>query len=217
MSQNGHSEDRETLSVVCIEHGVRYNPRMSDGCVICRREAADRDPASQGEGRWGLMTAAVLGVVLAVLVVSASFRSSDPAQAADSPLSRQPRWAVQAFTEQGLDPAPFRGEIEALEKLLYESDPSAPPQALAGHLETAAADLAKAVRQKSSPLHGTAVSLRLLTFSGWVGSSADAGYGGLRLKEAQRHWEADVRDAVFLPADWFRGSGDSKAPPRPVR
>ncbi|HSR49736.1 MAG TPA: hypothetical protein VLV83_02840 [Acidobacteriota bacterium] len=217
MSQNGHSEDRETRSVVCIEHGVRYNPQMSDGCVICRRQAADRDSASQGEGRWGLMTAAVLGVVLVVLFLSASFRSSDPAQAADSPPPRQPRSAVQAFTEQGLDPAPFRGEIEALEKLLYESDPATPSQALAGHIENAAANLAKAVQQKSSPLHGAAVSLRVLNFSGWVGSTVDTGYGGLRLKEAQRRWEANVRDAVFLPADWFHGSVDSQAELQPDR
>lgn len=210
MNQNDLSSDRNVVSVVCPQHGVRYNPQVSDGCVICRRENQDPGPDPAKGGRWGLMTASVLGLVLLVLIVSALLRPSDQAQAADQTPAK-PRPVMTALSEQGLDPQPFQHEIERLEKLLYQGSPTAP---LGGEIEMAVAELAKQVRQKSSPLVGTAVTLRLLTFKDWIGARSDPGFGVLDLSQAQRHWEGEVRDKVFLPADWFQSSSASSASAR---
>ncbi|HSR67652.1 MAG TPA: hypothetical protein VLU25_06900 [Acidobacteriota bacterium] len=208
MKDSDHSPDHNVVSVVCPQHGVRYNPQVSDGCVICRRDRQEAGEDSEQGGRWGLMTASVLGLVLVVLVISAVLRPSDRAQAADQKTPPKPRTVMTALSEQGLDPQPFRPQIERLEKLLYQGSPSAP---LGGEIESAVAELAKQVGQQSSPLVGTAVTLRLLTFKDWIGARSDVGYGVLDLSQARLHWESEVRDKVFLPADWFQSARSGSA------
>jgi len=48
---------RPTTAVKCEKHGLHYNPSMTDGCVICRREAgggtAAVRTAAPGDGSMG--------------------------------------------------------------------------------------------------------------------------------------------------------------------
>ncbi len=70
----------------CAQHGLRYDPKLHPGCVLCRRSTAPRRPAS-GLRPWHLVLAGALVVSLAVgarLLVARRRAALDRVAAADS-------------------------------------------------------------------------------------------------------------------------------------
>lgn len=180
----------------CEIHGVYFNPELTLGCVLCQREAAEEKRSPRAIP----LTVAVLSVVLVALFVTAQMRRSGPPNAqADDTLEQ-----AHSTLSGKLDPAPFRREIEALEKILYEPAPSG--FGTADRLSSAAMDLAAGMRSAGPGPGVSRAMTRVTAYASRVGAEADAGYTTLDLPGARQRWEA-LRGEVFLAADWFRTSG----------
>lgn len=66
------SGSRQTVSVVCEKHGLRYNPTLHSGCVRCRKEAGEKigAPAPVARTAAPAAAAAAEGSVLPALAVT---------------------------------------------------------------------------------------------------------------------------------------------------
>ena len=55
-------------SVRCEQHGLRYDPKIHNGCVRCRRERGELPTASPGAARGAAAQAGSLGAAVGVAV-----------------------------------------------------------------------------------------------------------------------------------------------------
>lgn len=205
MSQQQAEERQEPKKRArrCEIHGISYNPELTWGCVLCEKAAAPEKRSS----RTIPLTAAMLALVLVALLATAQVRQTPtPSVEADTkPLATAESQSKPQSQSNNLDPAPFRTEIEALEKILYDPAPSG--FVTADQVSSAAMQLGARFRDQAPGLKTSRAMARILSFASRTGAEADAGYSTLDLPSTRQRWE-ELRHDIFEPADWFRQSSD---------
>lgn len=195
MEGSEHSE-RELHTQRCEEHGLRFDPRRSTGCLRCAREAAPKT-SSRRSGRIG---AGLLVALAGLLVWRIAMVSDDksPAAPAAQPAEAEETTAAAPVAAGPIDPTPYESGLRALEAMLYGDD--------------------------RSWIYGDALRERILTISGGIRSGdpesdararrelaayaeafrvvEDAGFDAVDVDAARERWES-LRDRIFSPAPWF--------------
>jgi hypothetical protein len=102
-----------------------------------------------------------------------------------------------------LDPSPFRAEIEALERKLYQDSP---PQY--GDYDAVASMLVRLHVKVSSGVANPVVRSRVdeILFLSSYTDAGESGYTIPDLKSLRDRWEK-IRADVFVPAEWFAAGG----------
>src|SRR5574338_702341 len=108
--------------------------------------------------------------------------------------------AARAPIDGRIDPAPYRGEIEATEALLY----GPAPQGGDGwkELSKALLELHNAIVFRDTSALARETSQRLFFFSAQVDAAPRGKYGDEQLKVMRGVWEK-IRAEQFASADWF--------------
>ncbi len=144
-----------------------------------------------------LVALLVLAAIVALAIVFSGGRGGD-SEEADSARSAGP---VVLATAERLDPALYRGHIEALEAALYRQ--GAADVTAARHIHHAARRLADEVRdggEAAGPVAASAIT----NFADGVLQPDDVGFATLDLPATRTRWTG-LRDRVFRSADWFVG------------
>src|SRR5438128_2559872 len=102
-------------TLVCSAHGLRYDPALASGCVLCRRTSA---PPSKQRGlpRWALLTAILLALSSVAFVLH---RSSTNAIGHDDPNVARPIRAANAAGRTGAYYVPHHEAARPLPVLVF--------------------------------------------------------------------------------------------------
>jgi len=108
----------------------------------------------------------------------------------------------------GLDPAPLRAEIQAVEDRLYGDGPVGADEfdRISRRLVVLGTEVLRDMRDPRATVAGQ----QLLDLAGEIGGRADVGYATPDMPALRRRWET-VRDEVFQPAGWFRHADPARA------
>ena len=192
-------------SVRCPTHGFYYNPDEVDGCVKCleapapRRSAPEAEPSGHGGSRFSIVSLLVWMVVLSgVGWGGLRFFRSMGERGGEI-------FAETAKTAGRIDPTLVRSQLEALEALVYPTQPAAFGQG--GSIQRASMVLYSAIMRATSPLLGSQHGQSIVGFGSMASQYEDVGYATMDLTRVQRDWE-EVRAKVFHDADWFRSGGN---------
>jgi hypothetical protein len=102
-------------TIVCREHGLRYDPLTSAGCVLCLRNAPAK-PARKA--RWIVLAGAVAGIFLIVGLVAALWPQARAPAALPGPVA-----AIDAAVAAALDAPPDSPAEDACDVPFLDSDP----------------------------------------------------------------------------------------------
>jgi hypothetical protein len=102
-----------------------------------------------------------------------------------------------------IDPALVRSQIQALENLVYATEPE--PYTQGSRIQRASLVLYQGVMQKSSKLLAARHGNRIVGFGSNASAAEDVGYSTIDMNAIRRQWEA-VRAEVFHDADWFKSA-----------
>jgi hypothetical protein len=208
-----------TRGVRCPTHGLIYDPKKADGCVLCRRQRQAND---NSQVILVVLLAAVVAVaVVAVLVGLRDQAGTDeePSQrvtrtAAVSPI-RKPRVAApleaQSPQIEKADPERYRDQITRLEKVLFA--PGALDQPAMAKVVLSARRLSRDIQRWEDPLTAPDHAAGINAWAAALDSESDAGYVMASSVDARLTWQT-LRARIFLPAPWFRHYGDESPPSR---
>ncbi len=202
-------------TVKCEMHGLHFNPDLTDGCVLCAREARS------GAARRGVRGALV--ALLAAGLLVASFQLSSPDFKGGGDSSNPLRGGLDVFAagpsrassrNLGLDPEPYREVISQIESVLYKR--SRPTLAELQQTAMAGRDLSDRIQRRENPVVAGQVVLKVLAWSS-RSFEVGAGYASPDVARARVGWE-QIRDSAFLNAAWFRsGEAAPEAEPEVTR
>jgi hypothetical protein len=159
------------------------------------------DPQCGASTNTYLLALLVLAAIVALAIVFSGGRGGD-SEEADSARSAE---AILLATAERLDPALYRGQIEALEAALFRQDEA--DVNTARHIHHTAQRLADAVRNGGEAA-GPVAARTITDFADGVLQSDDVGFATLDLPAARNRWTG-LRDRVFRSADWFVGGAAS--------
>ncbi len=201
--QEEHWTIRRQRAVRCKIHGLHYDPKMTSGCSLCRKEGITEQPRSRPQLIVFLL--AILGLALVIYRIfgPGGIRSDGTAAAeVESP----DELVTSVAPSAGLDPEPYRERIETLEQALFE------PQAdelggIGDAIGTAASDLSRAIRA-NEPQAGrqamTAISELRRSIEGVEFTLDD-------LKASRETW-SQLRIKYFRRASWFNATAPTYPP-----
>ncbi|MCP4658857.1 MAG: hypothetical protein GY856_25885 [bacterium] len=137
-----HWTIRRQRAVRCKIHGLHYDPTMTSGCSLCRKEGITEQPRSRPQLIVFLL--ALLGLALVIYRMFGPGGIRDDGTAA-AEVESPGELATSEASSSALDPELYREQLEALEQALFE------PQAdelggIGDAIVTAAADLSRAIR-----------------------------------------------------------------------
>lgn len=192
MAQEEHWTERRERAVKCKVHGLHYDPRLTSGCNLCRKEGLLAAPPRQ-RPQLVLMLLSLLAV--AVILYRVFGTGAVSANGGVQPAVSTAPAAISAAASARLDPAPHRAAIEAVDQAVFES----PAESLIeiGEQATSAlrrlrADLAVA------PANAAAVT----DLDELIDGAAAEVFSLERLAELRREWTR-IRNRTFLNAPWF--------------
>ncbi len=185
--------ERRRRATKCKIHGIYFDPALTAGCILCRKEGRHRQYRGP---QLVVLLLALLGIAVAL------FRMFGPAPTAplveaDLGPPNEPVVAAPGPSAERLDPEPLRSAIEALEATLFM--PRSDQLAVIGvAISGASAQLSANLRALgSAPAVEVATELEVL-----LGSSADAGFNLKQLGQERQDWLL-IRSRHFQPARWF--------------
>lgn len=187
--------ERQQRLVRCKIHGLHYDPKLTSGCSICRKQAQPKRRSPQ----LAILLLLVLGIVFVGLQLLTPWLESSKVEAgldtrtavADTARGRSPARAPR------LDPEVYRGGIESIEAVFFQPQTS---------------DLAEIRDQLTSA--GQRLSRDLESTPGESATAAAATLDGLverwlasvttrqDLDRARSQW-IEARDRTFEEAPWF--------------
>lgn len=209
-------------SARCPRHGRVYDSCSEGGCPSCAAEARclEAEPGTPPR-RAGLLVAGIVALATAGAIhqgwISLPGRPASPAPEAGRAVGRvfasgdDPAVVPASLPAPGerhgggsLDPAPFRGEIEAIEGVLYM--PSPPEYGDPERVARLAMELGARMQAELGHLPGRRAFVALVGFAAEVEAQGEAGYAAPDLGGPRRAWES-LRAGLFRPAAWFRRGG----------
>jgi hypothetical protein len=125
MADEEHWAQRRRRVAKCKVHGLHYDPRLTSGCTLCRKEGLGAEPRQKPQTV--LMLLSLLGVAVIL------FRMFGPGSAvrADSAATAPAATAAPAApgaASSRLDPEPYRAAIAALEQALFKGSAASLPE-----------------------------------------------------------------------------------------
>jgi len=124
-----------------------------------------------------------------------------------APAHAAPRSLAPVDGEGRLDPAPYRGRIEAVESLLYSSETLDDDGWQA--LSKALLDLHNDIVFRDSSAGARDTSGRLFFLSARAEAAATVQHGERELEDLQGLWQR-LSEEKFAPADWIRAGADAR-------
>jgi hypothetical protein len=143
-------------------------------------------------------------VLAAIVALAIAFSGRRGEQAGDADSARSAEAFVLAPGER-LDPALYRGRIEALEAALYRQDTA--DVTAARHINHSAKRLADAVLDEGE-LAAPRAARAIENFANGVLQPDDVGFATLDVPATRNRWTG-LRERLFRPADWFVGGAAS--------
>ena len=159
------------------------------------------DPQRGASTNTYLLALLVLAAIVALAIVFSGGRGEESGDAD----SHRSAGAVVLATAERLDPALYRGHIEALEAALYRQETADVNDAR--HIHHSARRLADAVADEGNPA-GLMASRAITNFADRILQPDDVGFATLDLPATRSRW-SELRGRLFLPADWFVGGAAS--------
>lgn len=120
MADEEHWAQRRQRAAKCKIHGLHYDPRLTSGCALCRKEAP---AAPRQRPQMVLMLLSLLGVAVCLYRVFGPDSVRADSETAAPPTTPA---AATAAVSGRLAPEPYRASIEAAEQALFHSAATRP-------------------------------------------------------------------------------------------
>jgi len=190
MSQETNWTQRRRRLVRCKKHDLHFDPDMTSGCALCRKE----DPLAHHKGPQ------ILILLLALLGVAfAAYQMFKP-RAGESGPARAPSIVALERGSQVLDPEKFRAPLMEFEAALFSAD-SANFDQLTRQLGDTANSLSSALRRQSSN-HSKSLAEQIETLTAGFDS---APLNLARLQSTRQRWRK-LRQRYFDYAPWLHNA-----------
>ncbi|NJL26665.1 MAG: hypothetical protein HC897_01725, partial [Thermoanaerobaculia bacterium] len=187
--------ERQQRLVRCKIHGLHYDPKLTSGCIICRKQEQPKRRSPQ----LAIMLLLLLGIVFVFLQLLTPWLKQPSAETgpAIAEIEAQSAETQAPGRPPRLEPQPFRGAIEALEGALFR--PQTP-------------DLSEIDDQVAAA--GSRLSEELQRGGGDMGLAAAASIDSLLerwqtslgtlqdVEKARSQW-IESRDRFFEEAPWY--------------
>lgn len=198
-----HWTIRRQRAVRCKIHGLHYDPKMTSGCSLCRKEGIKERPRSRPQLIVFLLALLGLALVIYRIFGPGGIRGNGTVAAeVESPID----YATGEVTSSALDPERYRDELEALEQALFA------PQAdelggIGAIIVAAAADLSRAIRV-AEPQDGR----HAMDAIAQLGRSLEGDELTLNKLNASREIWSRLRLKHFRQASWFLATAPTFPP-----
>jgi hypothetical protein len=107
--------ERQRRMVRCKEHGLHYDPKIATGCYLCLKEAARH--RIYRRPKFLVLLISALAMALILYAIFGPDQPYDPDSAAPKGLELND----QGGAVTRLDPAPYRGAVETLERAFFRT------------------------------------------------------------------------------------------------
>ncbi len=190
-------------SVRCPVHGTYYRPDRDQICPRCK-EAADRANAALPQALAQDSSRRIPPVTALIWLLVVSGLGWGGYQLLLKMGDRgEELYAETVEVASRIDPALVRSQIQALENLVYATEPE--PYTQGSRIQRASLVLYQGVMQRSSQLLAARHGSKIVGFGSTASASEDVGYASIDMDMIRREWEA-VRVEVFHDAAWFRAA-----------
>lgn len=231
MTEQHQRRSSATKLVRCPTHGIFYDSLAESGCTQCLEEqtgagaggSPGASPATSGAQErsrpYALIGIVVLTAAAGILWMNRP-EKPQPVPTSEPTAEDQLMGGFPLIAERNIrpiDPQPYRGHIETLERILYNPGPSnfSTGDAISG----AAYALGNHMMENAGGWQGQEHAKHVMSYAMQISGEADAGYTVANLRRTRERWE-DVRSHVFTSADWLQASSEqltaAQAPPEPV-
>lgn len=183
MADDKHWIERRQRAAKCKVHGLHFDPRLTSGCVLCRKEGVN--PAPREKPQFVVMLLSLLGIAVVL------YRIFGPGDVtADTPDSEgEVEAAAFVASASKLDADRYRGAIQQVDQALFET-PAADLGVTSDQVVTALGQLSRELNQDPSPKSRAAVEA-LDELSGRVsGATLDFGF----LQVIREDWDRFRRE-----------------------
>ncbi len=191
-----HWTVRRQRMVKCKIHGLHYDPRLTSGCAVCRKEGLIAAPPPVKPQFLPLLLL-ILAIVLVIYgVFLPGLRNQGGEQEALVP---------ETQTAHKLDPEGYREAIETVETALYEN-PASDLALMTDDARLALAALAEGLRTSPHQISRQAATQIDLLMAGLPEETATLE----SFEQARAEWPR-LRLRYFSPASWFNRTANAAA------
>ena len=182
--------DKRQRAVRCKIHGLHYDPEMTSGCTLCRKEGLEAAPRQKPQ--LVVMLLCLLGVAMILYHI---FGPGDVT--ADIPATEEAGAAAVAATPSGFDVEPYRDAIGRVEQAIFET-PGSDFGAMSEQIVIALSGLARELASDTAGRTGEAVTAVEGLASRLSGSTLDLGM----LRDLRVEWD-QLRRRHFGNQVWY--------------
>ncbi len=197
MSRDDHWTKRRQRAAKCKIHGLHYDPELTSGCTLCRKEGLAAQPRKKPQMLVMLLSMLAIAVILYRVFGPGAIRAEA------TPVDAEPAAAAVATR---LDPERYRLTIQAVDRALYETP--------AANLAMMNEQIRIAFLRLSDRLVGaeSALSLAAADAVNALASLAETNTFSLETLQQMRADWALARSRHFTRAPWFLypGKGDDR-------
>lgn len=191
MTNEEHWAQRRQRAAKCKIHGLHYDPRLTSGCTLCRKEGLEAVPRQKPQLVLMLLSLLGVAVILYRMFGPESALRADNATTAAVP---GPTVAAAAALSR-LDPEPYRASIEAVERALFQSSAASLPE-MSDQIVNALRQLQRGLDDRQEGEDAVAALDELSE------SLVDQELSLERLSSVREEW-LRLRARTFLYAGWF--------------
>ncbi len=188
-----HWSERRQRRTRCKIHGLHYDPDLTSGCALCRKEGLTQAEARRSRPQLVVLLLALLGVALS------AYRMFGPGTGALGlrAVENEPTQLVERVESSRLDPTAYRRAIEAVDRALLS--PTGEDVPTIGRTADAALDSLARVLRDANAAKERAAAAEIADWredrDSWVTSGA--------ITQLRQRW-LTWRGRVFERASWFR-------------
>jgi len=190
--------ERKKRMVRCKVHGLHYDPKLTSGCVRCRKEQVPKARSPQ----LAILLLLLMGIVFVFMQLLSPFLESDEAIAELEFAEETTASAPTPTAPAKLDPEAFRAPLESLESTLFRSQVEEFSD-LGENAGLTALSLTQELRGREPGRGAVAADAIEALFGPWREEGAAPTFA--ELEAARTRW-VELRGEYFQPASWFASS-----------
>lgn len=111
-----HWTTRRQRAVKCKIHGLHYDPRLTSGCALCRKEGPAITPRQKPQ-----MVLMLLSLLAIAVILYRVFGPGSSGVEAAVEMEPETSTAALAATSQRLSPEPYRREIQDVDRAFFDT------------------------------------------------------------------------------------------------
>lgn len=181
--------ERRQRAAKCKLHGLHFDPRLTSGCVLCRKEGVTAPPREKPQ--LVVMLLSLLGIAVVLYRI---FGPGDLTAETETAVEEGPAFVVSSSR---LDPEDYRSAIEEVERAFFET-PASDLGVMGDQIAGALARLVEELNRHPSPKSDEAAAALEDMSRRIIGVPLDLAY----LQELRREWER-LRRQHFGSELWF--------------